>query len=143
MPDETPATFAQPWPARDDVRIRSVEAIVTAPEGIPLVVVRIGTTEPGLYGLGCATFTQRWRAVQTFIDEHLSRLLIGRYPGDIGDLVRLAGFSGYWRRGAAITAGQRRAVARRALPADSEGSRAAGPVPRAVRAVLPGGRAAA
>jgi mannonate dehydratase len=99
MPQETPATFAQPWPVRDEIRIRSVQAIVTAPQGIPLVVVKIDTTEPGLYGLGCATFTQRWKAVKTFVDEHLARLLIGRYPGDIGDLVRLAGFSGYWRGG--------------------------------------------
>src|SRR4051812_14655165 len=94
-----PSNFDQPWPVRDDVRIRAVQAIVTAPQGIPLVVVKVDTTEPGLYGLGCATFTQRWKAVQTFVDEHLARLLIGRYPGDIGDLVRLAGFSGYWRGG--------------------------------------------
>src|SRR3954466_7272844 len=99
MAHETPATFAQPWPVRDDIRIRAVRAIVTAPQGIPLVVVKIDTTEPGLYGLGCATFTQRWKAVKTFVDDHLARLLIGRYPGDIGDLVRLAGFSGYWRGG--------------------------------------------
>ncbi|WP_410792130.1 enolase C-terminal domain-like protein [Kribbella sp. C-35] len=94
-----PSNFDQPWPARDDVRIREVKAIVTAPQGIPLVVVKIDTTEPGLYGLGCATFTQRWKAVQTFVDEHLSRLLVGRYPGDIGDLTRLASYSGYWRGG--------------------------------------------
>ncbi|MGW6199410.1 enolase C-terminal domain-like protein [Kribbella sp. NPDC055110] len=94
-----PSNFDQPWPARDDVRIREVKAIVTAPQGIPLVVVKIETTEPGLYGLGCATFTQRWKAVQTFVDEHLSRLLVGRYPGDIGDLTRLASYSGYWRGG--------------------------------------------
>lgn len=99
MSAEIPAIFDQPWPARDDVRIRSVRAIVTAPEGIPLVVVRIDTTTPGLYGLGCATFTQRWHAVQSFVDDHLARLLIGRYPGDIEDLVRLAHFSGYWRGG--------------------------------------------
>ncbi|GAA2110131.1 D-galactonate dehydratase family protein [Microlunatus panaciterrae] len=95
----TEASFAQPWPVRDEVRIRSVRTIVTAPEGIPLVVVRIDTTTPGLFGLGCATFTQRWRAVRTFVDEHLARLLVGRYPGDIEDLVRLAHFAGYWRGG--------------------------------------------
>jgi mannonate dehydratase len=94
-----PSNFDQPWPVRDDIRIREVKAIVTAPQGIPLVVVKIDTTEPGLYGLGCATFTQRWKAVQTFVDEHLARLLVGRYPGDIGDLTRLAGYSGYWRGG--------------------------------------------
>ncbi|MDQ1565109.1 MAG: mannonate dehydratase, partial [Actinomycetota bacterium] len=92
-------TFANPWPARENIEITSVRAITTAPEGTALVVVRIDTNVPGLYGLGCATFTQRWKAVQTFVDEHLARLLIGRYPGDINDLVRLAAFSGYWRGG--------------------------------------------
>ncbi|MEV0790104.1 enolase C-terminal domain-like protein [Kribbella sp. NPDC050459] len=99
MAVHSPSNFDQPWTARDDIRIREVQAIVTAPQGIPLVVVKIDTTEPGLYGLGCATFTQRWKAVQTFVDEHLARLLVGRYPGDIGDLTRLASYSGYWRGG--------------------------------------------
>ena len=43
-----------------NVKIRDVRAICTAPRNIDLVVVKIETTEPGLYGLGCATFTQRW-----------------------------------------------------------------------------------
>ncbi|WP_308164432.1 enolase C-terminal domain-like protein [Agromyces sp. ISL-38] len=93
------STFAQPWPAPDDTRITGVRAIVTAPEGIPLVVVRVDTNVPGLFGLGCATLTQRWHAVVAFVEEHLARLVIGRYPGDIEDLVRLARFSGYWREG--------------------------------------------
>lgn len=91
--------FANPWPPREDIAITSVRAIATAPGGTPLVVVRIDTNVPGLYGLGCATFTQRWKAVKTMVEEHLARLLIGRYPGDIGDLTRLAAFSGYWRGG--------------------------------------------
>jgi mannonate dehydratase len=92
-------TFDQPWDARDDTRITSVRAIVTAPEGIPLVVVRADTDQPGLYGLGCATFTQRWHSVVSFIEDHLERLVVGRYPGDIEDLVRLAKLSSYWREG--------------------------------------------
>ncbi|OKI46025.1 enolase C-terminal domain-like protein [Micromonospora sp. CB01531] len=91
--------FAQPWEAPDDVRITRVRAIATAPEGIPLLVVKVETSDDGLYGLGCATFTQRWRAVATYVEEHLARLVIGRYPGDIEDLVRLARFSSYWREG--------------------------------------------
>ncbi|SDT27184.1 enolase C-terminal domain-like protein [Microlunatus soli] len=91
--------FRNPWPAREPITITGVRAIVTAPEGIPLVVVRIDTDDPELYGLGCATFTQRWQAVRTFIDEHLPPLLVGRYPGDIGDLTRLLNFAGYWRGG--------------------------------------------
>ncbi|GAB3918084.1 hypothetical protein GCM10027613_19590 [Microlunatus endophyticus] len=92
-------TFANPWPPRENIKITSVRAITTAPEGTALVVVRIDTDVPGLYGLGCATFTQRWKAVQTYVDEHVSRLLVGRYPGDISDLTRLIGFTAYWRGG--------------------------------------------
>ena len=95
----TVPTFDQPWPARDETRITSVRAIVTAPEGIPLVVVRVDTNQPGLYGLGCATFTQRWHSVVAFVEEHLERLVVGRYPGDIEDLVRLVKLSSYWREG--------------------------------------------
>ncbi|MEO3741934.1 enolase C-terminal domain-like protein [Plantactinospora sp. B5E13] len=91
--------FAQPWEAPDDVRITRVRAIATAPEGIPLLVVKVETSDDGLYGLGCATFTQRWHAVATYVEEHLARLVVGRYPGDIEDLVRLARFSSYWREG--------------------------------------------
>lgn len=93
-----PETFAQPWDARSDVRITDVRAIVTAPEGIPLVVIKITTSDDGLHGLGCATFTQRWQAVVAYLD-HVRRLLIGRYPGDIEDLLRLVRFSAYWREG--------------------------------------------
>jgi mannonate dehydratase len=95
--DATP--FAQPWPARDGLRITGVRAIVTAPEGIPLVVVKVTTSDDGLYGLGCATFTQRWRAVVSYVEDHLARLVVGRHPADIEDLVRLARFSSYWREG--------------------------------------------
>lgn len=100
MTDHTPPplTFAQPWAARDDVRITDVQAVVTAPEGIPLVVVKVLTSDDGLYGLGCATFTQRWQAVVAYLD-HIRPLLVGRYPGDIEDLTRLIRFSAYWREG--------------------------------------------
>ena len=37
------------------VTIRNIKTILTAPRGIDLVVVKVETSEPGLYGLGCAT----------------------------------------------------------------------------------------
>jgi mannonate dehydratase len=55
--DSTLSTVDQPWAVRDSTRITGLRAIVTAPEGIPLVVVRVDNFEPGHYGLGCATFT--------------------------------------------------------------------------------------
>ncbi|HEY4022983.1 MAG TPA: enolase C-terminal domain-like protein [Pseudonocardiaceae bacterium] len=88
-----------PWPSRDDVRIVGVRAIVTAPERVPLVVVRVDTSEPGLYGLGCATFTQRYAAVAAAVTEHVAPLVIGRSPADIEDITRLIHYSSYWRQG--------------------------------------------
>ena len=40
-------------------KIKNVKVIMTEPENIRLVIVKIETSEPGLYGVGCATFTQR------------------------------------------------------------------------------------
>ena len=88
-----------PWPSRDGLRITGVRAVVTAPEGVNLVVVRVDTSDPGLYGLGCATFHQRFAAVVATLTEHVAPLLIGRHPADIGDLARMVHFSSYWRDG--------------------------------------------
>jgi mannonate dehydratase len=88
-----------PWLDRDQLRITSVRAIVTAPEGIPLVVVKVETSDDGLYGLGCATFTQRWQAVVSAVDECVAPLAIGRHPADIEDLTRVVFYSSYWRNG--------------------------------------------
>ena len=95
----TSALTESPWPDRDALRITNVRAIVTAPEGIALVVVKVETSDDGLYGLGCATFTQRWQAVVTAVDECLAPLAIGRHPADIEDITRAVFYSSYWRSG--------------------------------------------
>jgi mannonate dehydratase len=88
-----------PWAGRDGLTITGLRVIVTAPEGVNLVVVRIDTSEPGLWGLGCATFTQRFAAVVTTLEQHVAPLIIGRHPADIGDITRMLHFSSYWRSG--------------------------------------------
>src|SRR5919201_6339295 len=81
------------------LRITRVRPICTAPEGIRLVVVKVETSEPGLYGLGCATFTQRPLAVVSAIQDYLEPFLIGRDPNDIEDIYQAAYLSSYWRSG--------------------------------------------
>jgi mannonate dehydratase len=81
------------------LRITRVKAICTAPDGIRLVIVKVETSEPGLYGLGCATFTQRPLVVVTAIEQYLEPFLIGRDPNDIEDIYQAAYVSSYWRSG--------------------------------------------
>ncbi|HEY0871418.1 MAG TPA: enolase C-terminal domain-like protein [Acidothermaceae bacterium] len=91
--------LVEPWANRDDLRITAVRAIVTAPEGIALVVVKVETSDDGLYGLGCATFTQRFPAVVAAVEQCVAPLVIGRHPADIEDLTRAVHHSSYWRNG--------------------------------------------
>lgn len=88
-----------PWAHRDALTITGLRVIVTAPEGVNLIVVRIDTSEPGLYGLGCATFTQRSAAVVSTLEDHVAPLIMGRHPADITDLTRMLHYSSYWRNG--------------------------------------------
>lgn len=79
--------------------ITGVRPILTAPDGIALVVVRVDTDEPGLYGLGCATYTQRPTLVARAVEEYLAPLLVGRDPANIDDLWHLMYVNAYWRNG--------------------------------------------
>lgn len=81
------------------VKIKSVKAIATAPEGINLIVVKVETTEPGLYGLGCATFTQRAMAVVTAINSYLNDFCLGKDVDNIEDMWQSCYVSSYWRNG--------------------------------------------
>ena len=41
------------------LKITKVRAITTSPMGARLVIIKVETDEPGLYGLGCGTYNQR------------------------------------------------------------------------------------
>ena len=94
-------TYEQPSYAKGmaAVKIKSVKAIATAPQGYNLIVVKVETTEPGLYGLGCATFTQRAGAVITAINGYLNDFCVGRDADNIEDMWNTAYVSSYWRNG--------------------------------------------
>ncbi|MCU1271778.1 MAG: rspA 1 [Acidobacteriaceae bacterium] len=81
------------------VKIRDIKTILTAPNGIRLVVVKVETTEPGLVGWGCATFTQRALVVQTALEQYLKPFLVGRNVDEIEDIWQSSYVSSYWRNG--------------------------------------------
>jgi len=81
------------------LKITDIKTVLTAPAGIRLVVVKVLTDEPGLYGLGCATFTQRPRAVETAVDRYLKPFLIGKDPLAVEDAYHAMFVSSYWRNG--------------------------------------------
>ncbi|WP_058485369.1 enolase C-terminal domain-like protein [Defluviitalea phaphyphila] len=83
----------------NNITIRRVKSFVTAPNGINLVVVKVETSEPGLVGYGCATFTWRYKAVKTAIDEYLDPMLQGKSVHNIEDLWQTMMGSSYWRNG--------------------------------------------
>ncbi len=81
------------------VKIKSVRAIATAPQGSNLIVVKVETTEPGLYGLGCATFTQRAATVIVAINTYLNEFCVGKDVDNIEDMWQSTYVSSYWRNG--------------------------------------------
>ncbi|MGI6457564.1 MAG: enolase C-terminal domain-like protein [bacterium] len=85
--------------AMEPIKITDVKVVLTAPEGIRLVVVKVETSDPGLYGWGCATFTQRPLVVKTAVEEYLRPFLIGKNPDAINDLYQSMYVSSYWRNG--------------------------------------------
>ncbi|MEX2566980.1 MAG: enolase C-terminal domain-like protein, partial [Cyclobacteriaceae bacterium] len=78
-----------------DLKITNVKAI---PSG-NLVVVKVETSEPGLYGLGDASFVQRPKATITAIEKYLHDYCVGRSVNNINDMWQMAYTSSYWRNG--------------------------------------------
>lgn len=101
--DTAKAKAAKPAPKTtrpgEKVKITNIKTVLTAPEGIRLVVVKVETSDPGLYGWGCATFTQRPLTVKTAVDEYLNPFLRGWDPDKIEDIWQSSYVSSYWRNG--------------------------------------------
>jgi mannonate dehydratase len=98
--DETIAnTYEKATKGLPPLKITNVKSILTAPQRIRLCVVKVETSEPGLYGLGCATFNQRPLPVATAVDEYLRPFAKGRDADNIEDMWQNAYTSSYWRNG--------------------------------------------
>ncbi len=80
-------------------KIQDVQVIATAPQGLRLVVVKILTDQDGLYGYGCATFTQRADLVVAAVERYLKPFVLGKPADRIDDLWQAMYNSSYWRNG--------------------------------------------
>lgn len=80
-------------------RIRDISVIETEPQGVRLSVVKVTTDQPGLYGYGCATFTQRADLVKPAVENYLKPFLIGKATDRIEDIWHACYYSGYWKNG--------------------------------------------
>lgn len=81
------------------MKITKVRSILTAPDKIALVIVKVETDQPGLHGVGCATFTQRATLVAQAVDEYLDPLLRGRDPANVEDIWQMSRVNASWRNG--------------------------------------------
>lgn len=75
----------------DGLTIRDIRCFLTR----NLVVVKVETSEPELYGLGCATFTYRATAIAAVVDDYLKPFLVGKDPSQIEDIWQSCMVSAY------------------------------------------------
>jgi len=92
-------TYSKATRGLPPLKITRVKAVATCPDGIELIAVKVETSEPGLYGLGCATFRQRAHAVVSAVDDYLDDFCRGKDADNIEDIWQTAYVSSYWRNG--------------------------------------------
>ena len=80
-------------------RIKDISVIECEPAGVRLSVVKITTDQDGLYGYGCATFTQRADLVKPAVEKYLKPFLLSKTTDRIEDIWQSCYDSSYWRNG--------------------------------------------
>jgi mannonate dehydratase len=80
-------------------RIKDISVIECQPQGVRLTVVKITTDQDGLYGYGCATFTQRADLVKPAVEKYLKPFLLNKTTDRIEDIWQSCYDSSYWKNG--------------------------------------------
>lgn len=77
--------------------ITDIKVIRTKIEGGNLINAKVYTSEPGLYGVGCGTHSERPTAVETIIRDYLKPFLTGRNCNEIDRIWQECWVAPYWR----------------------------------------------
>src|SRR5205814_6283387 len=80
----------------------NVKTILTQPAADQLVIVKVETSEPGLYGIGCATHRERPLAVAVALEQYMKPFVVGRNVEDIEDIWQSAYVQSYFRSGVTL-----------------------------------------
>jgi mannonate dehydratase len=81
------------------LKITDLKVILTQPAGDQLVIVKLMTDEPGLYGLGCATHRERPLAVASLLETYAKPFVVGRRVDEIEDIWQSSYLQPYFRSG--------------------------------------------
>ena len=74
----------------NELKITGVQCFPIQPAGSLFLVVKVLTSEPGLYGLGCATPTEQHQAVQAAVEQRVGPFAVGRDPRQIEEFWQAA-----------------------------------------------------
>jgi mannonate dehydratase len=81
------------------LKITDVKVIATAPDGSNWTIVKVYTSEPGLYGLGSATHQEIPQAAQAYIEKRLKPFVVGMDADQIDNIWQSAYVQEYFRSG--------------------------------------------
>jgi mannonate dehydratase len=100
------ATAPQPAAAARDrarsggvpsLKITDIKVFNTKVRGTNLINVKVYTSEPGLYGIGCGTHAERPTIVADTVEQYMKPFLIGRNADEMEKIWQQLWVAPYWR----------------------------------------------
>ena len=79
------------------LKITDIKTFMTKVDGTNMINVKVYTSEPGLYGIGCGTHAERPTIVADTVDKYLKPFLIGRNADEIEKIWQQMWIAPYWR----------------------------------------------
>ncbi len=79
------------------LKITDIKVFNTKVAGTNMINVKVYTSEPGLYGIGCGTHAERPTIVADTVEQYLKPFLIGRNADEIEKIWQQLWIAPYWR----------------------------------------------